>query len=118
MNRPEVGFLAVEDGRRGWSPSGGHKWDWRTPSKIAESGLVALRPSDSGCVALEHFVKTEGCHSTEAALVGFEQRLAIGDDGMVHGATPHPSSMATSFTLRANRPTWKVTHNAARVVRS
>ena len=31
---------------------------------------------------------------------------------------PHPSSMATSLTLRANRPTWNVTHNAARVVRS
>ena len=38
----------------------------------------------------EHFVETEGGHPTEAALVGFEQRFAIGDDGMVHGASAAP----------------------------
>jgi hypothetical protein len=45
-----------------------------------------------------------------------DQRCPIGDDGVVDRVPSHPSSTASSLTLRRNRPTCSVTHRPARSV--
>ena len=61
-------------------------------------------------------VQAQGVHFADAIHIRLEQGRAVADDGVADGVPVTPERAATSLTERPTRPTWIVTHRAARSV--